>query len=102
MGIPIPEHKKAGKIPGYHCWAEFYIKDVGWFSLDASEAQKYPKKREELFAQLDANRIQFTIGRDIALPGAQADPVNYSIYPHVEIDGKVYHKMKTEFSFQRN
>jgi len=102
MGLLIPENKKASKIPGYHCWAEFYINDLGWISLDASEAQKYPKKREELFAQLDANRIQFTIGRDISLPGAQAEPVNYSIYPHIEVDGKVYNNITTEFSFKES
>lgn len=100
MGIPVPEDKAEGTIAGYHCWAEFYVDDYGWVPIDASEANKHPEKREALFAGLDENRVQFSIGRDIHLPGSKSEPVNYSIQPHVEVDGKVHPQVETSFSFK--
>lgn len=100
MGFPLPPGVSQGEIPGYHCWGEFYVKDRGWVPLDASEAYKFPEKREELFGGLDADRIAFTIGRDIKLPDASASPLNYVIYPHVEIDGKPHTAVEHLFSFK--
>lgn len=100
MGIPVPADKAEGAIPGYHCWAEFYLDKHGWVPVDASEANKHPEKRDALFAGLDANRVQFTVGRDIRLTGAASEPVNYSINAHVEVDGKAYPKVETTFSFK--
>ncbi len=99
MGLPIPENASEGSIPGYHCWAEFYIEGKGWIPVDASEAHKNPDRREALFGGLDANRIAFTIGRDIEIPGADGELMNYVIYPHVEVDGRPHTKMKVEFFF---
>lgn len=75
----------------------------GWLPLpiDASEASKHPEKREMFFGGLDENRVAFTIGRDIKLPGSASGPLNYSIYPHVEIDGLVHDKVTTKFSFKQ-
>ena len=42
MGLPLPQRANKGKIPGYHCWAEFYVKDKGWVPVDASQASKFP------------------------------------------------------------
>lgn len=100
MGFPIPIEPDTGAIGGYHCWAEFYIDGKGWIPLDASEAFKNPDRREFLFGALDPNRVQFTKGRDIRLPGAQSDPLNYSIYPHVEIDGKRHTQVAHKFSYR--
>ncbi len=99
MGLPIPETASEGAIAGYHCWAEFYVEGKGWIPVDASEANKHPDKREALFGGLDANRVAFTIGRDIEIPGARGEMLNYVIYPHVEVDGKPHSKMKVEFLF---
>ncbi len=99
MGFPLPARQKSGSIPGYHCWAEFFVDPYGWVPIDASEAQKDRSRQEELFGGLDPNRIGFTIGRDIRLPGAAAGPLNYVIYPHVEIDGRVYSNVRAEFEF---
>jgi hypothetical protein len=100
MGVPLPEEKSDGVIAGYHCWAEFFVAGVGWLPVDASEASKFPDKKDALFGRLDANRIEFTAGRDIVLPGSQTGPVNYSIYPHVEVDGAVHDNVETKFSFR--
>ena len=53
------------------------------------------------FGGLDENRVQFTIGRDITIPLAQSGPVNYAIYPHVEIDGVLSNEVETTFRFQK-
>lgn len=99
IGISLPPSKSFGTITGYHCWAEFYSDDKSWIPLDASEAYKFPEKKGDFFGRLDANRIEFTVGRDIRLPKSQTEPLNYSIYPHVEIDGKTYSEVKTTFYY---
>jgi len=101
MGVPISETSHQGEIPGYHCWAEFYVDDYGWIPVDASEARKHPEKKERYFGGLDENRVQFTVGRDIRIPGtAAAQPFNYLIYPYVEIDGAVHDQVDKVFTFQ--
>ena len=100
MGVPLPVDRTEGDIPGYHCWAEFYLQDLGWVPIDASEAYKHPEKKEELYGGLDANRIEFTTGRDIKLPGSAGAPINYAIYPHVEVNGKLHRDVETRFSFR--
>jgi transglutaminase-like putative cysteine protease len=49
IGFPLPETKTEGEIPGYHCWAEFYLDGPGWIPVDASEAWKDPAKRNYFF-----------------------------------------------------
>jgi hypothetical protein len=100
MGLPLPEDKTEGIIAGYHCWGEFYLKEKGWRPVDASEANKFPQKREQFFGGLDENRVAFTAGRDIKLPGSSAEPLNYVIYPHVEIDCVTCDNVKTSFFFK--
>ena len=100
IGFPLPEEQHAGAIPGYHCWAEFYVERYGWVPVDASEAWKHPEKKNYFFGAHDDNRVQFTIGRDIRLdPAQQGEPLNYFIYPYGELDGKPL-KLESTFSFQ--
>lgn len=100
MGVPLPmDGSTEGGIGGYHCWAEFYLEGTGWVPVDASEAAKAPGRTDELFAGLDASRVQFTTGRDIALPESAAGVVNFIIYPHCEVDG-VEHPASKAFSFR--
>jgi transglutaminase-like putative cysteine protease len=40
IGFPLPADRGEGKIAGYHCWAEFYAKGIGWVPVDASEASE--------------------------------------------------------------
>ena len=89
IGLPLPAERGAGKIEGYHCWAEFYAKGIGWVPVDASEAAKNPSRREYFFGAHDENRLEFTKGRDLVLtPRQKGDPLNYFVYPYLEIDGR--------------
>src|SRR5258707_8239461 len=77
IGFPLPSDQHAGGIPGYQCWAEFYVERYGWVPVDASEAWKHPEKKDYFFGAHDDNRVQFTIGRDIRLdPAQQGEPIN--------------------------
>jgi hypothetical protein len=88
IGFPLPQG--SGKIPSYHCWAEFYVKNKGWVPVDASDASKSsdPAVRAMLFGNLPANRVEFTMGRDLTLTPATSEPVNFFVYPRVESNGK--------------
>ena len=99
MGFPLPEDRTEGEIPGYHCWAELYVKGVGWLPLDSSEASKHPEKRALLFGGLDANRVEFTRGRDLVLEPPASAPLNFLVYPRVEVDGVEYPGVTRSFSF---
>ena len=51
---------------------------------------------------LDAARVAFTMGRDLKLaPAQQSAPLNYLIYPYVEVDGKAMPKdsIKNHFDY---
>jgi transglutaminase-like putative cysteine protease len=101
IGFPLPESKTEGDIPGYHCWAEFYLYGTGWIPVDASEAWKNPAKRDYFFGAHDVNRVFFTYGRDLHLsPQQQGDPLNYFIYPYAEFNGKAVSGIQTKFSFR--
>ena len=84
--IGFPLTAADGVVKGYHCWAEFWD-GRGWVPVDASDASKNPKLAEYLFGNLDAQRMQFTVGRDIVLDPATAEPLNYFIYPRGEVKG---------------
>jgi transglutaminase-like putative cysteine protease len=100
IGFPLPEDKTSGDIAGYHCWAEFFDPKDGWIPVDISEAWKHPEKKDYFFGAHDANRIQFSLGRDLKLnPAQQGDALNYFVYPYVEVDAKQYPNVKFEFSF---
>jgi transglutaminase-like putative cysteine protease len=101
IGFPLPENKDKGDIPGYHCWAEFYAPKTGWIPVDISEAWKAKQKQDYFFGSVDANRVQFSTGRDITLSPKQDGPaLNYFVYPYVEVDGKPYEKLDKQFSFE--
>ena len=101
IGFPLPPDKHSGEISGYHCWADFFEPQHGWVPVDISEAWKHPEKKSYFFGALDANRMQFTTGRDLRLSPAQdGRPLNYFIYPYVEIAGKEYPNVSVAFSFE--
>jgi transglutaminase-like putative cysteine protease len=101
IGFPLPEGKTEGAISGYHCWAEFYLDGAGWIPVDASEASKHPARRDYFFGAHDDNRVFFTYGRDIRLSAEQkGDPLNYFIYPYLEVNGQPSLNLETQFSFR--
>lgn len=100
IGFPLPSDKHSAEIAGYHCWSDFYIEGRGWIPVDISEAWKHPEKRDYFFGSHDANRVQFTMGRDLRLDPAQhGKPLNYFVYPYVEVDGHEYANVSLAFSF---
>lgn len=90
IGFPLTASKD-GEVKGYHCWAEFYVEARGWIPVDASEASKSsdPSLRRFFFGNLDPDRVQFTIGRDLELKPRTLEPLNYFIYPRAEAGGRV-------------
>jgi len=106
MGFSLPEERGAGEVKGYHCWAEFYVEDIGWVPVDASEADKAldagkPEVADYYFGSLTENRIAFTRGRDLDLaPKQQGDRLNFCIYPYAELDGKPFAGLDKAFRFK--
>jgi transglutaminase-like putative cysteine protease len=101
IGFPLPADKHSAEIPGYHCWAEFFLDSTGWIPIDISEAWKHQDKHEYFFGAHDVNRVQFTEGRDLRLkPRQDGPPLNYFIYPYVEVNGQEHPNVSTAFSFQ--
>lgn len=100
MGFPMSGGE--GQTSGYHCWAEFYIEGKGWIPADPSEASKSddPARREYLFGNVDAQRLEFTIGRDIRLEPPTTEPLNYFIYPYAEMNGKTVGRPAISFVFR--
>jgi hypothetical protein len=46
------------------------------------------------------NRVQFSMGRDLQLnPPQDGKPLNYFVYPYVEVDGQEYSNVSLAFSF---
>jgi transglutaminase-like putative cysteine protease len=100
IGFPLPPDKYSGEITGYHCWSDFYIDGRGWIPVDISEAWKHPEKRDYFFGSHDVNRVQFSMGRDLKLsPTQNGKPLNYFVYPYVEVDGQEYGNVSLAFSF---
>ncbi|MBZ5723810.1 MAG: transglutaminase domain-containing protein [Acidobacteriia bacterium] len=101
IGFPLPADRGEGKIAGYHCWAEFYAKGIGWVPIDASEAAKNPSKRAYFFGAHDENRVEFSKGRDVVLtPRQQGDALNYFVYPYAEVDGKPHAETAWEVAYR--
>ena len=102
MGFPVPEDRAEGNISGYHCWVNFYLPETGWFPVDASEAFKHPEKKELYYGTQQVDRIHFSTGRDLRLGSDHRDrPLNYFIYPYVEVGGVRYDgPIESNFSYR--
>ncbi len=103
IGFPLPAKHGSGDIPGYHCWAKFRIDGKGWVPVDISEANKSPELRDYYFGNLSPDRVAFSTGRDVELvPRQDGPPLNFFVYPYVEVGGKPYPDAKVErrFSFR--
>ncbi len=100
IGFPIPVDSTGGTVGGYHCWAKF-LADGKWLPVDISEADKHPDLKEYYFGNLSADRVMFSVGRDLELvPANEAGPVNYLVYPYAEVDGKQHRDFTKAFRFE--
>jgi uncharacterized protein (TIGR03000 family) len=102
IGFAVPEERGKGTIGGYHCWAEFSPDGKTWVPVDISQANvaKDAGKANYFFGNLTEDRVTFTVGRDLTLAPAQSGPpLNFFIYPYVEVGGKPYAQDKIERSF---
>lgn len=101
VGLPFPRENAMGQIAGYHCWAEFFARDIGWIPIDASEAAKDPSRRKYFFGALDENRVALTVGRDLVLIPRQAGPpLNFFVYPYAEIEGKSLESLPCRIDYE--
>jgi len=99
-GFPIPAAHGSGAVGGYHCWAWFRAGER-WVPVDISEANKDPARKDYFFGNLDANRVGFTTGRDVELtPKQDGPPLNFFIFPYVEIDGKEHTRQVRKFAYR--
>jgi transglutaminase-like putative cysteine protease len=101
IGFPLPIKRGTGEIAGYHCWAMFHPAGHNWIPVDISEANKNPAMKDYYFGNLTEDRVTFSTGRDIDLvPRQDGKPLNFFIYPYVEVDGKPYPGEKVLRSFR--
>lgn len=103
IGFLLPTRRRLGEIVAYHCWARFHLPSGTWIPVDISEGNKEPHLHDYYFGNLTADRVAFSVGRDLTLVPRQAGPpVNYFIYPYVEVEGKEYpqDKIQRRFSFR--
>lgn len=88
MGYATRPSGESNRDGGYHCWAWFY-RDGAWTPVDISEADQHPDKADFFFGRLDADRITFSRGRDVVLPGMEGAPLNYvPAGGYLEVDGR--------------
>jgi len=100
IGFPIPTKRSASEVGGYHCWAKFAA-DGRWSGVDISEADKDPLMKKYYFGNLTPDRVTFSTGRDLTLvPKQAAGPVNFLVYPYVEVDGKQHTKFRKAFKYR--
>lgn len=100
IGLQLPPERGKGQIGGYHCWAWFHVDGHGWVPVDISEADKHPDLKNYYYGNLSENRVAFTTGRDISLvPEHSGEPLNYFIYPHVEVNGRIWPRDKIKLDF---
>ncbi|MGH9738117.1 MAG: transglutaminase-like domain-containing protein [Candidatus Acidiferrales bacterium] len=101
IGLALPPNAHSGAIAGYHCWAEFYAKGIGWVPIDAAKASQDPSKEKYFFGAIDTDRVMFSMGRDIRLvPPQKGEPLNYAVYPYAELDGKPCNAVTRDASFR--
>ena len=99
MGFPIPSGD-GGKVKGYHCWADYFVEDKGWWPVDISEADKDPKLADYFFGNIDNSRVDMMIGRDFILDNYDNGKLNLFIYPILEINDKPSTGFKKNFSYK--
>ena len=101
IGFALPEDARSGDIAGYHCWAKFKPPGEGWVPVDISEANRHPELKEYYFGHLTPDRVMVSVGRDLVLtPKQDGPPLNFFVYPYVEVDGRPWEQVERRTSFR--
>ena len=100
MGFPIPNEEE-GEVGGYNCWADYYVDDEGWYTVDISEADKDSNRINYFFGTVCNNRVEMMVGRDFNLDGYEQNPVNLFVYPLLEINDKVSNSFTKTFFYKK-
>ncbi|HLU39168.1 MAG TPA: transglutaminase-like domain-containing protein, partial [Planctomycetota bacterium] len=89
IGLYLPYERGKQEPPGgYHCWSFFRVPGKTWVPIDASEASRFPERRDYFFGAHTPNRVTMSVGRDLVLDPPQAgEPLNYLLNPYAEADG---------------
>jgi hypothetical protein len=92
MGYPMNPGGETNHVGGYRSWAWFHDENAGvWVPVDIFEAELHPDRADFFFGNLDADRVTFSRGRDIRLPGMKGEPLNFlPAGAYVEVDGKPF------------
>ena len=78
----------------------FMTRSTAGFQSTSPKHGRTRPRRTISSAPIDVNRVQFSLGRDLVLNPPQAgDPLNYFVYPYVEVDGKKWENVSNHFSF---
>jgi transglutaminase-like putative cysteine protease len=104
IGFALPAERGRGEIAGYHCWAWCQPQGRGWLPVDISQANQARSRQPELvdycFGNLTADRVAFSQGRDLILsPPQKGAPLNFFIYPYVEVDGRAWPSQQVQLRF---
>ena len=77
-----------------------YINPAFKIKLDISEADKDSTKTDYYFGTVDYNRVNMMVGRDFVLEKYDNGPINYFIYPLLEINNKKSTAFNKTFSYK--
>ena len=100
IGLPLPADKQSSEIAGYHCWSDLYVGRKGWIPVGYLRGVEAPGETRLLLrlARRESRSVQHR--RDLRLnPPQDGKPLNYFVYPYVEVDGQEYPNVSLAFSF---
>ena len=90
IGFPVPPDKSSAEIPGYHCWAEFYIDSDRMGSGRYFRGVETSGKARLLLwrTRRKSRAVHARTGPEVDAGARWADRLNYFVYPYVEVGGQ--------------
>ena len=83
-------------------FVDFFVADF-IHTLEQHEPEvvnEHPELKAYYFGNLTADRVLFSTGRDLELDPKPADgPLNFFVYPHIEVGDKTLPKENVELQF---
>jgi hypothetical protein len=97
VGLSIPSGGGVLKEGRFHCWAWFY-RDGAWVALDLLDMDRGAGSWAARRGRLGPDRITFSRGEQVRLPGMQAEPLELlTPFAYVEIDGRPHRIITQQF-----